>query len=654
MNKYAVRLLSAFFVTSPAVIGALLPHSIVLGGCAWAVAVLFSLSGWGTVVSKAFKIRVPDFGLRACWGAGLYLTLAGALLMAQRCNITAVRVLFALGLVAECARYVLSEQSILHEIGTRLRTIRKDPTLAGLLVVFGTLIVFQFVAGVAELDRNPWDDDIAYTPFLKRLLDVGNMNEPFSFRRLSAYGGQTVLQALIAARGNTASVNALDHSICFTLVLALVWGYGRRCRTEPVWVALIYLMLLLAPPLSINTASYWSGVAFIFATYRTLVELEQRRELLILGLIAGATCTLRQNYLPAVSLFIGLTLLFKLRARNTTLTNTLRDGALIGAGTLTVLLPFAIAAFQSNKTFLYPFIPGTWNTGIKLTPTALSWLQELQFFIWCFVEPYGIVVVAPLFCALLFTIDTRANRPITALLIASILAFILLVHSFTSSDPGNLWRYAFGYSVTLTLALCLETGASSILKPLKQHRYVTWLILAAIIYQTGYTRYSLPRQFRIATENIANAFALNDGKEPSRKPALYRELQQSIPANASAAILLDEPFHLDFKRNNLYLLDTPGWSGLRPGYPSFEGPERVRNYFIQHNIRYLIFVHYDYSSYFYRRQFWIWRLYTDAEVFRIMAAYILNAVETYAELATRYRVVFVKEGHYVIDLERSL
>src|SRR5262249_37180834 len=143
-----------------------------------------------------------------------------------------------------------------------------------------------------------------------RLLDTGNLIEPFSFRRLGAYGGQTVLQALGAARGTLANVHLIDKGLGFSVALLLLTGYARERRARPLWLALIALAIVVLHDTAINPASYWTGAMMFLALYRCVV----REHWALAGLVAAATCTLRQNFVSVVAVFLAAVLLSRLVA----------------------------------------------------------------------------------------------------------------------------------------------------------------------------------------------------------------------------------------------------------------------------------------------------------------------------------------------------
>ena len=424
-------------------------------------------------------------------------------------------------------------------------------------------------------------------------------------------------------------------------------------------------MILLLPDTSINTASYWTGVAGFVALYRVVVAIDgaQGREAIAQGVVAAilgaAICTLRQNYIPVVVLFLAFFVARRAltEARLTSWRAALRHErglviALLAAASLT-LLPYFIAAYRSNDTFLFPVIPGTWNPGIQLTPVLWSGMQELEFFVWCCVEPHGIVVVIPLFCVLLFSRDPRAGSPLTMFFLAIGLSFVVLVHSFTSSDPLNLWRYAFGYGVALMLMLAIEIG------PARQARVVVaswvarWILLASLLLQLFETRNDLRWKFRQISVDMRAGFAMerHPDKLSKKLDEHYARLQAAIPEGAKVMTMLDAAAHLDFTRNDLLILDMPGWCSLAPGYPSFQGPEAIRRYLTGLCRRYLAFVRPERSVALYRRDGWLQRLFTDLEVSRIMGAYLVDTIDAVAELSSRCKVLYDEDGFVVLDLE---
>ena len=630
-------------------VGLAMPASILAGGACWLAFLFCVLSGWGYLAVRAARVADPDFGLRAVWGAAAYLAVAGVLLAVGACSRPAVLVLIALGAAGFAWRELVTPAPTWERVRDGVRFVRAQPALGMLVIVLAGVALFHLLGAVAQLDRNPWDDDIAYTPLLVRLLDTGDLVEPFSFRRLGAYGGQTVLQALGAARDNIASVHLIDRGLCQGLVLLLITGYARELgRVQALWLGVVVLVVLLLPENAINTASYWSGAACFLALYRTVVRADAAggaaNLYALAGLVGAATCTLRQNYAVVVVLFLACALAFGRRDRRTWLV-TAAVGAL-------VLVQYAIAAYAASGTFLFPLWSGTWNDAVDLTPGVITWVDRLQYVITVCIDTAPFLIVPLVALLLVFVRDERPSRPLTALFVASALGFVLLALGFHGTESFHLWRYAFGFGAALLVAFALEIGGSDDGPPVRLPVLGRWLLLAALVLQIAIGRDQVIKRHVAIAADLREARAIDRRGDPNARVerARYARLQAAVPAGAALAVMLDDPAYLDFARNRIANLDTPGFASPSPGLPMFRGPDALRAYFRTIGIRYVAFVRSDASRYFYRRGFWVWRLFHDAEMFQIMSAYAIDMIESLAALAERTAVLHDQDGLVVLDL----
>jgi len=652
-----LRVVAVLAVLGLGAAGLAQPSSVLRGGVAWLGFVFFVLTGWGAIVTRVARAEAPDAGLRAALGAAGYLAVAGVLVAAGVLTRPAILVLIGLGFAGFAWREVTAPIAIWHRVREALRFVRANPTLGVFVIVIVLLAGLRVLGAVAALDRNPWDDDIAYTPFLKRLLDAGDLVEPFSFRRLGAYGGQTVLQALGAARGSLANVHLIDKGLGLTIALLVMVGYARERRTQPLWLALIALVVILLPETAINTASYWTGVVAFLALYRCVV----REQWALVGLLAAVTCTLRQNFLAAVLVFLASVLLSRLGtlARTMPLRDAWRQerrawGWIAGVA-VAVIAPWWIAAYVSNHTFLFPIVDGTWNHQLSLRPAATGWSQELASLVTCCLETSPIVVIPILALVLAFVTDRRLGRPLTSLVIASTLGFVLIVHSLAGGETFHLWRYAFGFATALAIVLVLELGAEDdarvSLAPLGRS-----IVLAAFVLQLVVGRGALPKQAIALIDDVREAAAIDRHGDPNARAEQrrYEAMQAALPAGARAAVMLDDPALLDYRRNPIANLDTPGFASPGPQLPAFGGAEPLRAYLVAQGYRYAAFVRSERSRYVFRRAFWVERMFTDIELFEIMSAYMIDAIESFAELATTTTVLYDDDGLVVLDLATPL
>lgn len=656
-----LRVATILVVLALGAIGFALPTSVLRGGTAWLAFLFFVLSGWGYVVVRIRQVADPDFGLRAAWGAAGYLVVAGVLIAAGLFARPQILGLIGLGAAGFTWRELATPAPTWHRARDGLRMLRDRPGVSLLVLALGALALFQMLGAVAALDRNPWDDDLAYTPMIKRLLDAGDLVEPFSFRRMGAYGGQLALGALAGARGTLANVHLVDKALFFGIALLVVLGKAHERRVQPIWAVLIVLVLLLLPDTSINTAAQWTGVTMFLALYRAV----SRDHWSLVGLVGVAACTLRQNYIAVVVLFVGLVLVQRLLA--TRRTTSWREALQIerarwqrvASVALLAIAGWWLAAFLSSRTFLFPYVSGTWNHDLSLRPSGLTWAGELADLMWAAIDTSPIVVVPVLFALLACTDDDRLGRPLRSLFVAIVLGFGLLVHSFAGTHPDHLWRYAFGFAIALTAIFVVEVGAeherSAKLAPLGR-----WLLLATLALQLLLERRAVPERLRAIAADLREAAAIDRRGDPTAHLERYRHaaMQAAIPPGEAVAVLLDDPAFLDFKRNRIANLDTPGFASpaLDGGeqLPSFQGAEALRAYLLEAGYPYVAFVRSERSRYFHRRNFWVWRLFNDIELFQIMSAYSIDMIESLTELATTSTLFYDEDGLVVLDLTAPL
>lgn len=656
-----LRVATILLVLALGAAGLALPQSVLRGGTAWLAFLFFVLSGWGYLIVRIRRVADPDFGLRAAWGAAGYLAVAGVGIAAGLLARPQLLALIGLGAAGFAWRELAAPVASWHRVRDGVRYLRDRPGPALVAAVLVALALYQMMAAVAALDRLPWDDDLAYNPLLKRLLDTGGLVEPFSFRRMGAYGGQTALGALAAARGTLANLYLVDHALFFGIALLIVLGKARERRVPMIWTALLALVLLLLPDTSINTGAHWTGVAMFLALYRAVA----RDHWSLVGLVGAATCTLRQNYIAVVVLFVAIVLVRRLLAsrrvtswREAVQMERERWTRLVVV-TLLATAGWWLAAFLSNGTFLFPYIGGTWNHELSIQPTGTTWTQEVLRFAWASIETQPIVVVPILFALLAFTDDDRLGGPLRSFFIAATLGFVVLVHSFEAADPTHLWRYAFGFSIALTAMFVVEVGAeherSAKLAPLGR-----WLLLAALALQLLLERGAVPKRFAALAGDLKEAAAVDRRGDPTARLEEQRHaaMQAAIPEGAAVAVLLDDPAMLDFHRNRIANLDTPGFaspptdSGVQ--MPAFRGAEELREYFLAAGYPYVAFVRSERSRYCHRRGFWVWRLFNDSELFQIMSAYEIDLIDSLAELATTTKVLYDTDGLVVLDLSAPL
>jgi hypothetical protein len=141
-------------------------------------------------------------------------------------------------------------------------------------------------------------------------------------------------------------------------------------------------------------------------------------------------------------------------------------------------------------------------------------------------------------------------------------------------------------------------------------------------------------------------------KDPSAEADhLYARLQASVPARAPLFTMLEEPFRLDFHRNNVAILDLPGVVSPGVGLPLFKGPDALAAYLGSLGFRYLAFVDTRSTQGLYKRQDWAESADSRGEMIQSFAApAILDLFSDIDQLADSRRHLFDESHMVVLDL----
>lgn len=660
------------------------PHSAA-GGLAWALAALTALLGWGAAVRRALR-------LASSVGPGPGLALCELLALGAAAWIAAGGLLLAVGVATRLPLLALALVGVAlgaWELATAApRPAARSPearmgraALTALFVGYAALVLL----GSLVSRGNPFDDHVAYTPLLRRLLDAGNLLEPFSYRRISAYGGQTILQALLAARGNLESTDLLDRGVFHLVSLLGLVGLLQRRRFHAAVGAVLIFFAISLQEMSINSASGWTGVALFLAAYALAAreDLAPARRLPLVFACCAAACTLRQNFLLPAGLFAACLLFAQLAAtakagrgdRRSRWRGALSADRTAGlaaiAAAAAILLPYAFATWRSSGSFLYPVLLGNMSPHAPVAPLGITAIEKLSLIAQYSLSAEPIRIWWVLLPVMLVAKDPRPTQPWRWFLVASAVGFLYLVQGFLVSDATTLWRYAFGYLTPLALVLVVEVGdrfalggradasdadADDATEPFRLHlpRLGGFLLWLALLVQLLSSRETLLPRLAELGRNASAALQL--GADRHRGVARsYAAMQQALPAGAKVAILLDDPYYLDYARNDFQNLDLPGFAAPQP-LPAFTEPERWRRYFLDHGLRYLAFVDGNRSTYLYRRADWLRRLFLESELWRFMAAHIIDAGDTFLALAATSKVLYVdrEQGLYALDLASEL
>ncbi len=646
-----------------------LPKDELVRTSVWGLALLCAFAGWGSLVARAcWPTQRVSLPLSAVWGASAMVCAGGVLASVDMISRPLLLLSVAGGHLVlgwtwsrPVARVIL-----VHELRARFRAMRAHPPLAAIVTFVAIAIAVLYLGGASDVSSNPFDDDISYYPFAKQLLERGTLLDPFSFRRMSTLGGQALFHAMLLARIGVEHLNVFDRGVCLLLVVGLLATHRIRGAKVPTLVRIVSVLFFVClPNTSINTASFVSGVVFFLALVQTLDAMPDTlstdvraavRRTLPLALVSAATCTLRQNYQVTVALVVLLSYGFALSRVRRPFRARLVEPIVALVLTALLVAPWLVLLYRSNLTFLFPVVRGTFRAGLRMQAEGMTVGKVARFCvkIWFSTEPISTI---PLLAFVGLSLrEASSRRVLVSAWVAGLVSVVFLAWGFSLSNVVDLARYDHGFLAAASFSTWHVTATgvrwreSSSLRALLLAGVALFGLLACLEGNAARTLTMFDGRLRDLDEMMRRTVP------PQREPPIagaYRRIQEAVPAGARLLVMVDQPFYLDFGRNEVWNLDMPGASSPPPSLPCFSGPEPLAAYFAGLGIRYVAYVESEHSTFQYRRSVWLDHAYDPEEIWRIYAPYFVDVIDNLAALGASRKHLHDEAGMVVLDLERA-
>jgi hypothetical protein len=641
-----------------------------LSAALWGLLLLTSFVSWGVfVLRRVADDRRLGWGFEACLGMATTLWVFGALACVRLVSVPAVVIWTTAGpLLFAWERARRKEQTPRLRLSDWRETLRRPqvPLFAiglGLLLVMAGL---RYASSVMNVSFNPWDDEMAYRSFIRQFLDAGTLTDGFSFRRVGAYGGTSLLQAMVLALSDRDRVHIMDNGICLLATVGLITGYRGSprsgLRAAPVLVA--GLLFLTLPYYLHNLGGEISGLAFFLALFRLYDDpgfetASPRSNAVLGGLLAAAICTLRQNYISAAVGFVAIVHLaliwFPGQKRRQ---EWLRQGGQAALAIFIFLLPWMILSTIAIHSPFYPVVRGNVRPDFGMIghvafSDEVSWaLTNLFMFT-------PVSSIALFFVAVFVLRPSRQNRAIQAFMLTNMVAFALMMHFFRAfHDADSISRYYFAFSVAFCLAATLRVLEDSPSWTLpKQTVVAAGLVAIAVGYQVVINKKTI---VDTAQADVTEFHGLLRSRGPFTRTVfdeLYKRIQASVPRGEPMLVMLDHTYLFDGHRNPIFNYDHPGTMGPKGGPPAFKGPEALAAYLHGLGIHYLAYQigptsrEYD-VSYWERMGANAVVIHGRGNFYKIQSRFELDTFATFQALAATRHVVFSEGEIRVLDLDK--
>jgi hypothetical protein len=569
----------------------------------WGLAVLFSFIGFGRALSliAGWKNKeILGWGMHAALGIAVVISIAGVLLLFSLAHQPVLVALVVIGVVL-CIYFVLSDISQ-KKFTTNLACLKKDI----FLWIIAIIIYSTSVSWPGSID--PTDDFQGYLTMPEKISQTGTLSEPFGLRRAYTLGGHVFLKALVQCVTSERTGHLLDMGICKLIIFGLLLGLTREMRTTAPLLRFCFILLVLIIQVPrINTNSSLTGVCLLVPALVLMdhfFKVPNKKLAIQIGLLMAAAITMRSIYIgplgAACAIYAGWNCL---QAKNwNNLIDQFRLNVIIWIVAFTVLASwFAISQIDCG-TPLPLFFGGNINPEFANTGNKEGILMDTSIAL-AFIflpETFVFVIIASL--PLFFD----SSKFIKASCLATLLCVFYIALKGGACLTRDLYRFCFPIILSqgiLSFAelarLSFNAGEESNLKQnqiLKNTLTISVSLLAMVHFSTGCS---------FISETIASLYQQVCRPGPFLPPQYqqeYMQLQGIVPKGEKILAAVDAPYLLDYARNQIANADVVGGMSPNKGMPFFKGPEALKKYLLDQNIKYILAVDWDKGLVSYNRK----------------------------------------------------
>jgi len=581
----------------------------------WSLAILASFWGYGELLRRwanRSEFDALGWAVTATWGIGATIFFGGLLILFRIAYAPSLSTVVLVGLGLTSVFIVLKvapsfqkgrHRQLLH----RFRNLSTWSALpfavpGALLFLFAALAFSTSVFWPNQIDPN--DDWVAYLMYPIRILQTGTFLDPFSIRRITSLGGQSVLQAMVMVVGQPENGHILDRGIGAVLLLGLMCQATRDVAKRWWFVRFLLILATLAASVPrIHTGSHLLGIVLLLAMLMTMSHLLRHQKLTLRNalpvaiLLSGAS-TLRPIFAMTGG---GALFLFYLwcgiKAPSGKRLGGFAPLILIAGLTFALLLPYMIVSWQSSGTPMFPFSKGFGNEDLIYGRTQeggwADWAAAFRFL--------SLPEIATMAIGLLVAgmIDGKQRTLAFAAGLASFGMVFVSAINMSATNTYDVYRYTYpliAYPLFWILARALATS--------DRERLFSGPVstgLAVCVFLSAHFP-SISREFQTEISAIPQQVTGFKFQVSQLLPA-YQALQSRVPAGEKIFVVVDAPYLLDFTRNPIDSIDLIGGASPPPGMPFGQGPEPLKKYLVGLGYKWAIIVDFDNAVLLYSRKY---------------------------------------------------
>ncbi|MCX6118624.1 MAG: hypothetical protein NT027_13870 [Proteobacteria bacterium] len=546
-----------------------------LGYAIWGLIILLSFCGWGKfILSFDDGSDSKGWGFEAGIGMSAVVAIGGLLLLLRGFGIFSIVLVLSLGVVFFI--YCSYKATIANRNTKSAPTFYTHQGFAVVLVLWFEvgLLALRYLSTINNYTVNAADDLPAYLTFSKMMLDTGTFIDPYSLRRLSAYGGQWLLQSFLNVVSPGKLPILFENGVCPIIVYGILRGMLPKHES---WVPILRILFLgivsfkILP--AINLAANWSGVVAFLTVFRGFQISESRPHLKPLSYVSmislplALAVTLRANFIAPVAVFIAAVMFVLWKSK---LANFPKLVTYIMGSFTALLVPWMAVQYLSSSTILYPVFRGNHRYKIDIYNSSGGWFTAE------FGNKFSNVLVdcqIPLvvcICMVAIVSGSQFRKHFIVVGIVLLTGVLSTLVAFPDADRGSFTRYTSSFVfagivfMMANLTHQVERSSSALSQKftlLREHRLTLSLIigLMMVLLFDATADLKIKIKFMTVQTNRWGQSLLSVDRSLFTDAKEYGMAQAALGPKNGALLMVDRPYHFDFSLNRMANLD---WIGL--------------------------------------------------------------------------------------------
>lgn len=573
-----------------------------LYACGVGVLILLSWVGWGWLLSLSSPKTDYSFGMLGVFGTSFTIIVGGFLNLFTLISPFSIRLYMCAGLTLFLLYMWTSRRRIMEEIQSFFSVLKSNKLLVIPVLLLVLFLCARIALSVSYYSFHGADDEPGYLTFSAKMIQTGSLgDDPFSERRLvSSLGGKYFLDTFVLTFVNYKYLHLVDNCISYSIYIFLVYGIVRSIRIERYLKMLILTLPILIASPTFNVTSVITSMMLLLGLFIIVARPKKTfGEIFVLvPVITAALIASKSNVIVPVFFVVAYYYFLVIESNLKQISfSKLRNSIfqviqyVLVPGLLIILFltPWAISMYHSSGTLFYPLL-GRGYHGISYG-TFLSHYFSFDFysFIRLSFELYGglsLLIPAGILGGVIFYFKVHERRTLLVLLCSALLGVLALIYA---TGGYSLYYYSFSFMMPVVLFCLIMINDNVDVQQKQKIGVITVIIISFMLgfyVQKGFDVFDEIKR-GVSFENGFKFGLFNTNQVSKTQLDQYKHLQDSIPENEVFLAVLEKNFILNFKRNTIYIVDSPGAASFPPGMPMFKGERALSEYLLSKNIKYI-------------------------------------------------------------------